>query len=163
MTADTGDAFIAAWTFTVGLGAGISLSTSAAVALSRLSPERSGVGSALMQTVTKLGPAFGAAILGSVLNSIYQARLNLNGLPAPAADAVRRSVFAGIAVAQRLHSPALFDNVRTAFVAGMDSGLRVSAAIAVAGAVLALAFLPRRAGVAERVEDQLASPTYESS
>jgi hypothetical protein len=66
-----------AWTFTVGVGAGISLSTAAAAALNQLSAERSGVGSALMQTVTKLGPGFGAAILGSVLNSSYQAQLHL--------------------------------------------------------------------------------------
>ena len=75
MTVGTGDVFIAAWTFTVGVGAGISLSTAASAALGQLSAERSGVGSALMQTVTKLGPAFGAAILGSVLNSTYQAQL----------------------------------------------------------------------------------------
>ncbi|MDQ6789496.1 MAG: DHA2 family efflux MFS transporter permease subunit [Candidatus Dormibacteraeota bacterium] len=160
MTAATGDGFIAAWTFTVGVGAGISLSTAAAAALNQLSAQRSGVGSALMQTVTKLGPAFGAAILGSVLNSTYQAQLHLNGLPGPAADAVRRSVFAGLAVAHQLRSAALLDAVRTAFVAGMDSGLRVSAAIALAGAVLALAFLPRRAAAVSRVEAQVASGEY---
>ena len=114
-----------------------------------------------MQTVTKLGPAFGAAILGSVLNSTYQAQLHLAGLPAPAADAVRRSVFAGLAVAHQLGSPALLDSVRAAFVAGMDSGLRVSAAIALAGAVLALAFLPGRSAVAEKVEARVASAEYE--
>jgi Na+/melibiose symporter-like transporter len=164
MTVGTGDGFIAAWTFTVGLGAGICLSTSASAALSQLSAERSGVGSALMQTVTKLGPAFGAAILGSVLNSTYRAQLHLGGLPAPAADAVRTSVFGGIAVAHRLGSPSLLDAVRTAFVAGMDSGLRVSAAIALAGAVLALALLPRRTAVAAPaapVEAQVGGAEYE--
>jgi EmrB/QacA subfamily drug resistance transporter len=161
MTVGSGDAFIMAWTFTVGVGAGMSLSTAASAALGRLSAERSGVGSALMQTVTKLGPAFGAAILGSVLNSTYEAHLNLGGLPAPAAEAVRRSVFDGIAVAQRLHSPALLDEVRTAFVAGMDNGLLVSAAIALAGAVLALAFLPGRVAAAPRVEATIARAEYE--
>jgi MFS transporter, DHA2 family, multidrug resistance protein len=161
MTVGSGDAFIIAWTFTVGVGAGMSLSTAASAALGQLSAERSGVGSALMQTVTKLGPAFGAAILGSVLNSTYQAHLNLSGLPAPAAEAVRRSVFGGIAVAQRLHSPALLDAVRMAFVAGMDNGLLFSAAIALAGAVLALAFLPGRVAPAPRVEATIARAEYE--
>jgi len=160
MSAGSGDGFIAAWTFTVGLGAGASLSTAAASALNQLSAERSGVGSALMQTVTKLGPAFGAAILGSVLNSTYQAQLELGGLPAPAADAVRRSVFGGIAVAHQVGSKELLDGVRTAFVAGMDNGLRVSAAIALAGAVLALAFLPRRTAGARRLDAQAARAEY---
>jgi len=161
MTVGSSDAFIVAWTFTVGIGAGMALSTAASAALGRLSAERSGVGSALMQTVTKLGPAFGAAILGSVLNSTYQAGLHLNGLPGPAAEAVRRSVFGGIAVAQRLHSPVLLDSVRTAFVAGMDNGLLVSAAIALAGAVLALAFLPGPIAAAPRVEVPISRAEYE--
>jgi DHA2 family multidrug resistance protein-like MFS transporter len=161
MSAGTGDGFIAAWTFTVGLGAGICLSTAASVSLGELSAERAGVGSALMQTVTKLGPAFGAAILGSVLNSTYQAQLNLGKVPAPAAAMVKTSVFAGLAVAHRMGSTALLDDVRTAFVAGMDSGLRVTAAIALAGAVLALAFLPRRAGVAPVVQAPMARAEYE--
>jgi MFS transporter, DHA2 family, multidrug resistance protein len=161
MTVSTGDAFIGAWTFTVGLGAGICLSTAASAALGELSAERAGVGSALMQTVTKLGPAFGAAILGSVLNSTYQAQLNLNSLPPTAAEAVRTSVFGGIAVAHRLGSPALLDAVRTAFVAGMDNGLRVSAAIALGGAVLALAFLPRRATAVSQPEAPVARAEYE--
>jgi EmrB/QacA subfamily drug resistance transporter len=144
MTGTTGDGFIAAWTFTVGLGAGLCLATAASGALAELPADRSGVGSGLMQAVQKLGPAFGATILGSVLNSTYHARLHLAGLPAPAAEAVKKSVFGGIAVAHQAGSPALLESVRGAFVAGMDAGLRVSAAIAVAGAVLALAVFPGR-------------------
>jgi DHA2 family multidrug resistance protein-like MFS transporter len=144
MTVATGDGFIAAWTFAIGVGAGLCLATAASAALVELPADRSGVGSGLMQAVQKLGPAFGATILGSVLNSTYQAQLNLSGLPAPAAEAVKKSVFGGIAVAHQLGSPALLNSVRKAFVAGMDSGLRVSAAIAVAGAVLALAVFPLR-------------------
>jgi predicted MFS family arabinose efflux permease len=145
MTVTTGDGFIAAWTFAIGVGAGVCLATAASAALVELPADRSGVGSGLMQAVQKLGPAFGATILGSVLNSAYQAQLNLSGLPALAAVAVKKSVFGGIAVAHQVGSPALLDSVRRAFVAGMDSGLRVSAAIAVAGAVLALAVFPLRA------------------
>jgi hypothetical protein len=57
---------------------------------------------------------------------------------------MRRSVFAGIAVAQHLHSTALLGSVRAAFVTGMDAGLLVSAAAALAGAVVALTALPAR-------------------
>jgi Na+/melibiose symporter-like transporter len=145
MSVQSGDLFIATWTFTVGIGAGICLATAASAALVELSADRSGVGSAVMQTVQKLGPAFGATILGSVLNSTYQAQLNLSGLPAPSAEAVRKSVFGGIAVAHQIGSPALLDSVRNAFVSGMDGGLWVSATIAVAGALLALAVFPLRA------------------
>jgi EmrB/QacA subfamily drug resistance transporter len=144
MTVHTGDAFIAAWTFAVGVGAGVCLATAASAALIELPADRSGVGAALMQTVQKLGPAFGATILGSVLNSTYQAQLNLSGLPGPAADVVKKSVFAGIAVAHQLGSTTLLDSVQRAFVSGMDNGLWTSAAIAVAGGILALVVFPRR-------------------
>lgn len=141
MTAGSSDPMIAGWTFTVGVGAGLALATAAASALGELSGDRSGVGAALIQSVTKLGPAFGATILGSVLNSTYQAHLNSAGVPGPAATAMRRSAFAGISIAEQLHSPPLLASVRAAFVAGMDAGLLISAAAAVAGALISLAVL----------------------
>jgi hypothetical protein len=52
-------------------------------------------------------------------------------------------VFGGVAVAHRLHSPALLASVQRAFVHGMVLALLVSAGIALVGAVLTLVFLPR--------------------
>jgi len=67
----------------------------------------------------------------------------LSHLSAPAATAVRQSVFGGVAIAQRLHSTVLLESVRTAFVQGMHMAFLVSVGIALAGAVLALMFLPK--------------------
>jgi MFS transporter, DHA2 family, multidrug resistance protein len=144
MTLASGDAFIASWTFIVGAGAGLGFATSASAALIELSADRAGVGSALLQAVVKLGPAFGASFLGSVLNSTYQARVSVIGLPAAAAAAVKASVFGGLAMAQQVGSTTLLGSVRTAFVAGMDDALRVTAGVAAAAIVLALLFLPGR-------------------
>lgn len=144
MTTTSGDGFIAAWTFVVGAGGGLAFATAASVALVELSAERAGVGSALLQAVTKLGPAFGATILGSVLNASYRAQVNVAGLPVEAADAVKASVFGGLAVAQQLGSPTLLDSVRAAFVVGMDDALRVTAVVALGAIVLAMLFLPGR-------------------
>ncbi len=144
MTATTGDGYIAAFTFVVGVGSGLGLATAASAAVAELSAERSGVGAALVQAIVKLGPAFGATILGSVLNSTYQGHVSASGLPATAAATVQKSVFGGLAVAAQLGSPALADSVRAAFVAGMDDASRVAAVIAVAAMVGALVLLPRR-------------------
>ena len=124
---------------------GLSLSTAASTALAEIPEQRSGVASALLQAFQKLGAPFGAAIIGSVLNSAYQSQLKLGGLPAPLASVVRQSVFGGIVAAQRLNSPTLLRTVREAFVHGMDAALLVSAGIAVAGVILALLFLPGHA------------------
>jgi MFS transporter, DHA2 family, multidrug resistance protein len=141
----SGTGYVAAWTPVVGVGMGFALATASAAALGALPAERAGVGSAVIQAVNKVGAPFAAAILGSVLNATYRAGLDLGGVPARVADAARDSVFAGVAAAQQLGSAPLLDSVRAAFVDGMDVMLWVCAAIAVAGAVLALVFLPGRA------------------
>jgi EmrB/QacA subfamily drug resistance transporter len=138
-------AFIAAWTAITGLGFGLALATAASAALVDLPKERAGVGSAVMQAVQKTGAPLAAAVLGSVLSSGYESQLNLAGLPAAAAAGARSSVFGGIAVARRLGSPQLLASVRAAFTHGIDSMLWVSVALAAAGIVLALVFLPWRA------------------
>ncbi len=141
----TSSGFIAIWMALVGAGMGLTMATAASAALSELSQERSGVGSAVMQALQKTGAPFGAAILGSVLSSAYQAQLNLAGLPPSIATVVKASLFGGLAVAQRLDSALLLASVRTAFVHGMDISLVVAAGIATTGMLLTLAFLPARA------------------
>jgi DHA2 family multidrug resistance protein-like MFS transporter len=135
--------FTAVWMGVAGMGLGLALSTSTSAALVELSEERSGVGSAVLQAVNKVGGPFGTAILGSALSSVYLSRLVLTGLPAAAATTVRQSVFAGVAVAQQTGSVQLLGSVRSAFTAGMDIALLVSAGIALIGLVLTLLFLPR--------------------
>jgi Na+/melibiose symporter-like transporter len=144
-TGTSGYGLAATWTALGGLGAGLALATASSATLSTISTDRAGTASALMQAVQKLGSPLSAAILGSVLNAGYSGHLTLTGLPAQAADAVRDSVFAGVAVADQLGSAALLAEVRAAFVAGLDQLVWVAAAIAVAGAVVTLLFLPARA------------------
>jgi fucose permease len=157
MTASSGDAYISVWTFVVGAGAGLGLATAASAAIVELSAERSGVGAALLQAIIKLGPAFGATILGSVLNSTYQGQVSVAGLPAEAATAVQQSVFGGIAVARQLGSPALLGSVQTAFVAGMDDAARAAAVVAAVAAVVALVVMPRRTASVTEAADSVAA------
>jgi MFS transporter, DHA2 family, multidrug resistance protein len=139
----SGRGFVAAWMALAGFGMGITLATTASSALAELPEERSGVGSAVMQAFNKTGGPLGSAILGSALTAVYLGHLDLAGLSAPAADETRRSVFGGVAVAHQTHSQPLLDSVEAAFTHGLDEALVISAGIALAGAVLALLFLPR--------------------
>ena len=158
-TAASGYGLAAAWTAIGGLGAGLALATASSAALATISAERAGVASALMQAVQKLGTPLAAAILGSVLNSGYAASLDVTGLPAPAAAAMRDSVYAGVEVAGRLGSPQLLAMVRSAFVDGLEQTLWVAAGVAGLGVLLTIAFLPARAprvandGVAQAESD----------
>ncbi len=99
-----------------------------------------------------MGAPFGAAILGSVLIATYQGQVQVAGLPRSVADAVMASVFAGLTAAQQAGLETLADSVRLSFVAGMADSLRVASAIAIAGAALALMFLPSRMRAAHAPE-----------
>jgi MFS transporter, DHA2 family, multidrug resistance protein len=157
----SGTAFTFAWVALLGVGLGFAMPGAMDAALGALSAERSGVGSALIQALRQVGAAIGVAVLGTVLNTGYRGRLDLAGLPAPVAGAVRDSVAAGVAVAHQLGSPELLLSVRAAFVHGMDLLLLVCGGIAVAGVLLTLAFLPRRGARVDAAAGELATSAGE--
>jgi len=142
----SGTGFAAAWLAVAGLGLGLAMPQAMNAALAALSAERSGSGSALISALRQVGATIGVAILGTVLDSVYRGQLAVTGLPAATAALARSSVVAGVAVAKTLGSPALLTSARSAFVQGMDTMLWACAGIALASAILALIFLPRRAG-----------------
>jgi EmrB/QacA subfamily drug resistance transporter len=160
-TISSGTGFGAAWFAVAGVGLGLAMPAAMNAALGALTAERSGAGSALITAFRQVGAALGAAILGTVLSSAYQARLDLAGLPAAAAGAVRSGVSGGVEVARSLGSAPLLHSVQAAFVHGLDVMLWCCAGIALASALLALAFLPRRAGVPAEAPE--AGPTTDAS
>ena len=141
----SGTAYVSGWIAATGLGLGLALPTAMNAALGVLTAERSGSGSALMSAMRQVGATIGVAVLGTVLNTVYQGRLHLPGLPAAAVHAARSSVAGGLAVAHAAGSAALLHDVRSAYAGGLDVMLWVCASIAVAAALLALLFLPRKA------------------
>src|SRR5215470_17593828 len=142
--------FAALWITLTGLGLGIAMPSAMNAAIAPLTGERSGSGSALISAVRQVGATIGVAVLGTVLSNGYSSQLNLGGLPESVASAVKSSVAGGVAVANQLGSTALLDEVRSAFIHGMDIMLWTCGGIAVASALLALAFLPRRSGAGAR-------------
>jgi DHA2 family multidrug resistance protein-like MFS transporter len=140
-----GYGYVAAWQVVVGFGMGLMLPASMTVAMSALSAERGGVGSAVLMTVRLVGGAFGSAVLGSLLSAAYRGHVSVAGLPDPAAKAVREGLGGGVEVARRLGDPALLASVRTAFVHGMDLVLAAGAGLLLVSTVIALVLLPGRA------------------
>jgi MFS transporter, DHA2 family, multidrug resistance protein len=116
--------------------------SSMSAAMSALTAERSGSGSALLSALRQAGGVIGVAVLGTVLSNGYTSDLHL---PAAVNAVARQSVAAGVGAATHLRSAQILAHVRTAFVHGMDIMLTACSGIALISAVLALAFLPRRA------------------
>jgi hypothetical protein len=136
--------FTSWWFAITGLGLGLAMPTMLNAALSALTPERSGSGSALMTAARQVGATIGIAVLGTVLNSVYRSHLSAAGLPAAAAAAARNSAGSGVEAAARLGSAPLLVAVHDAYASGVDVMLWVCAAIAALAAVLAALFLPRK-------------------
>lgn len=159
-TAGGGFGFTAAWIAVAGAGMGLAIAAAASGALGALPSDRSGMGSAVMQAVQKIGLPFGTAILGTIFSNVYRAHLDVSGLGDQAASAVQRSVFAGLATASALKSAPLLDMVRTAFMRGMTGMLWVCGGTAAACVALTVIFLPGRA--THTVGDAVVAPHGQS-
>ena len=110
---------------------------------------KAGVGSAMNDTTRQVGGAFGIAIIGSILNSIYTSNMagNVAGLPPGAADAARNSVGAALQVSHQIGGPAgeaLAASARNTFTDAMGWGFLAAAIIAFLGAVAILKYMPAR-------------------
>ncbi|WP_331766917.1 MFS transporter [Embleya sp. NBC_00896] len=139
-----GYAFTAVWLTLTGLGFGLAVVPATSLVMASLPTNNTGSGASLLETVQQLGGVLGVAGLGSVLGAGYLARLSVDGVPEPEADAARDSVAAAAGVAERLHDPALSASAHDAFTHGMSLVLVVCGAIALLTAVLAAIHLPKQ-------------------
>ena len=110
--------------------------------------EHAGAGSALTNTARQVGVALGVAVLGSILAQSYHQALSpkLAALPATARGAAGGSIEATQAVAAQLGSAGRFilGPANDAFVSAMHVTTIVAAAIALAGAIVVLRWMPGR-------------------
>jgi len=134
----------------IGLGMGTTMAPATEAIMGALPRARAGVGSAVATTLRQVGGVLGVAVLGSLLSSVYGARIGdtLHGLPAGVVSAARDSVGAATGVAARIGGDAgqqLTAAAHSAFIHAMDVTVLVGAGVALAGALVALLFLPARA------------------
>lgn len=142
------------WPFMAGLvicgvGIGITSSTGTAAIVGSLSAGQQGVASAMNDATREVGAAVGIALMGSVFGRFYDNGLpSVAHLPAEAAQAVKESPAAGLAVAGHLgpQGTALADAVRLAFMDGFGAALlAVSVILAVAAIGTSIVAPGRRA------------------
>jgi DHA2 family multidrug resistance protein-like MFS transporter len=105
-------------------------------------PERAGAAAAISETGSELGGALGIAILGSIGTAIYRggmAETLRSGVPFEIAEAARGTLGGAIVVAARLPSQVgseLVTTARAAFSQALDVTALISAAVALATAIL---------------------------
>ena len=141
------------------LGAGLGATTAPATEsiMGSLSLDKAGVGSAVNDTTRELGGTLGVAVVGSVFSSIYVSSLAdgpvFSSLPPEAQAATQDSVAAAGRIAPNLgaQAGAYVTEVSNAFLSGLAVSCVVVAAVAIAGSVFALRFLPARARPSARL------------
>jgi EmrB/QacA subfamily drug resistance transporter len=135
------------------MAAGLALTTGPATdaIMGALPVSKAGAGSAVNDTTREIGGTLGVAVVGSVMSSIYGPRLvdslSALGVPAPAAQAARESVVAGLSVAGQLPAAtrgAATTAVQNAFMDGLQAGSLIAAAATAVAAIGVLIFLPAR-------------------
>jgi MFS transporter, DHA2 family, multidrug resistance protein len=151
---DTGFGLVAIALAVIGLSIAFTMIPALDAILSVLPAGETGAGSALTRAIQNVGASLGVAVMGSILNSAYQAHLSgqLGGFPAAARSAAETSVAVAAAVARHLPGPLgerLLRLAETAYSQGMSDVLLATAGLLVAGAVLMALFLPARASHAE--------------
>jgi EmrB/QacA subfamily drug resistance transporter len=136
--------------FLMGAGMGLAMSPATEAIMGALPKEKAGIGSAMNDVVREVGGTLGVAVLGSFLSSGFASAMDgsVPDLPAEQAEAAGDSVGAAHAVAAQLGGGAaarLVDASNHAFVDAMATTASIAAAVALAGALIAAAFLPARA------------------
>jgi EmrB/QacA subfamily drug resistance transporter len=138
-----GYSYIATWLTVVGAGVGLAMVPAMDGVLATLPEERTGSGSATLQTMRQVGGTLGVAALGSLLSAAYIA-----GLPAGSPEAAQDSITGAVAVAAGRGDTGLLQAAQESFVAAMNQVLLVCGATSLVAAVLMAIFLPGRASQA---------------
>jgi EmrB/QacA subfamily drug resistance transporter len=138
--ADSGFWLLLSGIVPLGLGMGMAMAPATGAITDALPPEKQGVGSAMNDLARELGGALGIAVLGSVLQSVYQAHLSLPGVSGPAAERARSSLGAATHLAPQIQHAA-----QGAFIDGMQLAFVYAAIVAALAAAAVWLLLGSRA------------------
>lgn len=146
---DSGYDLVATALAVLGLGMALAMTPATEAIMGALPKEKAGVGSAMNDVLRELGGTLGVAVLGSLLASKYGDGMtgSVEGLPDEVAHASMDSVDTAHIAAAEVGGDAassLIASADQAFVTAMGSTTDIAAAVALAGALIALAFLPAR-------------------
>jgi DHA2 family multidrug resistance protein-like MFS transporter len=114
---------------------------------------KAGIGSAMNDTTRQVGGAFGVAIIGSIMSSLYGSHVvdafTQAGVTGQPAEIAKEGLGQALAVAGDPSVPSsvaseLISGAKEAFVYGLHRGVLVGAAAAFLGAFIAFRWLPAR-------------------
>jgi predicted MFS family arabinose efflux permease len=138
----------------LGSGMGLTSAPATEAIMGAVPAAKAGVGSAVNDATRLFGGTLGVAVIGSVATSLYTSRLVSElrpPIPARAVVAAKGSIGGAIIASHKLSTlglgraaHVLAHTATNAFLFSLAGGCRVVGAVTIAGAVVAIAFLPAR-------------------
>ena len=123
----------------MGLGIGLVMSPMSTAAMNAVDRTKSGAASGVVSMSRMVGGTVGLAVMGALVTTIGRARLDSSLPHLPAGVRARLASGLGSGGVPDGHvSPPVVDAVHHAFVSALATGLKVGAAVAFVGALLAL-------------------------
>jgi EmrB/QacA subfamily drug resistance transporter len=143
-----------AWRMVImAAGMGLTMAPATESIMGSLPRAKAGVGSAMNDTTRQIGGAFGVAIIGSVMSSLYGSHVATAftdaGVTGQPVEVAKQGLGQALAVAADPRTPKsvasqLITGAKDAFVYGMHRGVLVGAAAAFLGAIIVFRWLPSR-------------------
>lgn len=120
----------------MGMGMGLVMSPMSTAAMNAVNEAKAGVASGILSMSRMVGGTFGVAVLGALITGISRARLD-ERLPAGVPAGARERLDEAVAIGAPRVPGEVGGIAQQAFVDGLTTSLRVGAAVALAGAVVA--------------------------
>jgi EmrB/QacA subfamily drug resistance transporter len=136
MTARSGYGFVLPAFVLMGLGMGLTMSPMTTAAMNAVDRTKAGVASGVLSMARMVGGTFGVAVLGAIVAGVGSAKLDvrLPQLPAAARRQLADSLGGG---GVSSGSARVVAATHDAFIAALGTGLKLGAAVALAGALVA--------------------------
>ena len=144
---DTNFWIVGATLFALAFGLGNVMAPSTDAVMGAVPEANAGVASAMNDVTRQVAGAFGVAVIGSAINTVYGSRMAeaVAGLPPGTADAARDSVGAAVRIASLIPPEIgvpLAQAARTAFTDALGIAVLFSVAAALAGSLMIGKFMP---------------------
>jgi EmrB/QacA subfamily drug resistance transporter len=140
---DTSYGFLIGAFMLMGLGMGLVMSPMSTAGMNAVEPAKAGVASGILTMSRMVGGTFGVAAMGALITGLGKSKLD-QLLPATP-DGTRQKLADGLGAGGARAGGQVGDAVNQAFVYALNDGLRIGAAVAVLGALLAWLLIADRA------------------
>jgi EmrB/QacA subfamily drug resistance transporter len=144
LAVDTSYSFLVGAFVLMGLGMGLVMSPMSTAAMNAVDRTKAGVASGIVSMSRMVGGTFGVAAMGALITGLGKSKLDdlLPNVPAGQRQHLADGLGSG---ASTQNTGQIGDAVREAFVSALNSGLRIGAAVAAAGAIVAWLLIADRA------------------